>query len=235
MPLGSLLKRMRLGVWSFFFRVNLNLNQTVFAWLRPTYSPLISTILLQQRRIRSHLHHVAVPLHPNHEHGFRDGALHDRLRELRPVVHRDTRVLADEIRKPSIDVVEFIEHADHLSRRRVRVPIHPDARRFWVRQVFVRAGDDGQLWVFGMDGVVEGREALGVGRSPAVQVILVADFDVTKGPGAREAVRGAKFAVAGAGVAEDVLDNKLASPNWEERFCPAVIIITSSSFKTSSI
>lgn len=49
-----------------------------------TYTPLITICVLQQRRLRSHLDDIAVPLDTDHEHGLRDRGLHDREAVLPP-------------------------------------------------------------------------------------------------------------------------------------------------------
>ena len=69
-----------------------------------------------------------------------------------------------------------------------------------------RRGDDLQLRIFGLDGVVELGEAFFVAAWTAVEIVFVADFDVGELEGFGVAVGGAAGAPVGAGVAGDVLD-----------------------------
>lgn len=125
------------------------------------------------------------------------------------VAHR-TAVLAHQDARPvPRHVVPLIKGRHKLVGRQVvvRVRVRPARHRRGQAPRRRRRGNERQIRVRAVHGVVDGREPGPVGCAPVVEVVLVADLDVAERVRGRPAVLGAKGAVRRAGgVAQEELE-----------------------------
>lgn len=142
------------------------------------YRPLRGVEMLHQRRIGRHLDHITIALHTNHEHGLGHGADECCPPVCGAGVRRCAGVLADKDAVVAVVVVVCVEESDKLVGAEVVVDVDPHAGELRAWQALVGAGDDDDVRVLCLDGVVEGGEAGSVTSETALKEVFVADLDV---------------------------------------------------------
>lgn len=158
-----------------------------------THRPRRESEMLQHRRISSHHDNIAIPLKANHLHGLCAAPLHKRPVHAVRIALVAAPVLAHENLLIARLVVPQVEHVHEVVWAAVVVVVVPDARDGGVGEA-VRVdvvGDQRDIGVCGVDGVVDEHQPAGVSIAASGVVVFIADFDVLDVPGFCAAVGGA--------------------------------------------
>ena len=151
----------------------------------------------EQRRVGRHDDHITVALHASHKRGIAQRGSEVGCRRpfaRSPLADKDLRAVAIGL----VIVARFLEHALLA----LVIVVVDDVG---LHAVHRHRGDDLHVWILALDRLVELRIAAVVGFL-AVEIVLVADFDVAQLERLRMPVLRAYRAPLGLGVAGDVLD-----------------------------